>query len=604
MLNSLRSGSNNIIVKFLLSIVAIALIWGLGDFFKKNSSNEVAIIDNDLIISRNELEIAKKNEIAKLKNFLGDLSEEQIQALNIEAFVLKKLINNKLIEKEALKQNLKVPDKDIVDYIKTEAVFFNDVGKFDNERFHRILAANNIREEQYINSLKNELVSKFLISSINRQPIIYKNLAKEIAIYNNEERLIELVKINPLSITNITNVNETELEDYYNKNQGNFIKPEKRSFSYIILNKDTFNNKISVSEDEIKNEYNENKDNYKINEKRNIYNFIFKSKNEAEDILSKLKSGKSVKELYKNPKEYLIKNSDKANFPGELQDIGFSLNENKFSEILSTTIGYHILLVEKIIPAYTPNYNEIRHELSENIKHKKYDEILFKTIKDVEDEIASGALFEEVANKFSLNIKKIFEITQDDFRDNKEFIQFTNLDEAVFNNDINFISQAISNSDNSKYIIFKVDNIIPSAVEKFGNVRNEIINIVKSIKQEEMARKALEECKSKTNETHDLNKNIKVESANLKRNSILQKDLSEEFIKNIFKIDLNQSTSIYKMPNGDFAFAIIKHISKNDKLTEDEKIRVENELEKESIHDIAEEYINYLSKKYSVKISK
>ena len=89
----------------------------------------------------------------------------------------------------------------------------------------------------------------------------------------------------------------------------------------------------------------------------------------------------------------------------------FKLNENNFTKVIKTDVGWHILKVTKIIKSETKDLSEVKDTIEEDIiLNKSFDE-LENVLLEVEKDITDGFSLEEISNKFNLelNEKKLIE---------------------------------------------------------------------------------------------------------------------------------------------------------------------------------------------------
>lgn len=592
----MRQCANNLFVKILLSIIALALVWGFGDFSNKSNSEYVASIDGKYHITRAEFNQAKNFEIKKFQNFLGDLSDQQLQTLNIDNFILKKLINNKLIEAETDSLKLYVSNKTAVKQIKEDPIFFGSDNKFDVDKFHKLLSSNNIIENKYIESVKGEISAKYLISAISGQSMDYKNIASYLNKFDNQNRVIDLIEINIDKIKLDEIINIDELETYYKDHQNEFKIPSIRSFSMIKFDNDSFKEDLIVNESELNEYYESNKNDFLIEEKRDIYNFTFKDKEEANKFLYKLNKEKIDLKQYRKS---LIKNANKTDLPLNLQGIAFSLDAGKHSEILENGSDYNILFIEDIKSPNSLILKDVYKDIQKILTTNKSEEILNIKINEIEDAIAAGSTIAEISKNFKLKLTKLENLTQEDLSKNKYIADFHNIATIAFSNDNGFISNII-NDDKGNYILFSIDDVKDEKTKSFDNVKNEIQKKLILLEKEKIARNLFEKLKDNKNKTEipsqatlsqiTLTYNQKNEFSNL-----IDNDLFEE----IYSLRKDEFSNIFNYENK-LVIAYLKDVINGDNQTNLNQIN--NELKEISLNLITEEYLAYLNKKHKVKI--
>ncbi|MBX7491311.1 peptidyl-prolyl cis-trans isomerase [Helicobacter turcicus] len=146
-------------------------------------------------------------------------------------------------------------------------------------------------------------------------------------------------------------------------------------------------NKVKVVESEITKFYDENKDKFVQPETIKVSHILVSSENEAKAIIAELKkAGKNVASKFDALAKEKSKD-DSANNGGELGYIAknqvvpefanaaFGLKKGAYTTTpVKTQFGYHVILVEDKKPAGTIALKDIRGQIEQNLKLKKFQE--------------------------------------------------------------------------------------------------------------------------------------------------------------------------------------------------------------------------------------
>ena len=136
---------------------------------------------------------------------------------------------------------------------------------------------------------------------------------------------------------------------------------------------------LTVSDDEIKEYYNKNRHNFEIPPKVEASHILLRSKKEAEKTLADLKNGADFIQLAKERSIDLpmafeggqMGTIERGKTLPELEDILFTLEPGKFSQIVKTRFGFHILMVDKIIPQSFKPLEKVKKEIKRTLLRKK-----------------------------------------------------------------------------------------------------------------------------------------------------------------------------------------------------------------------------------------
>ena len=157
--------------------------WGVGIGVGKPQKNLVAKV-NRVSITRQEYYSALENLTRNYQKFLGDkFTEDTAKKLNLREKALDMLIRDELFSQEIKRRKLRVKDSDVLARIEREPIFLDKKGKFDKEKFRRIMQripADELRqhEEEVRKSLLLQKLEKTVLATLE-----IKITAKEIADY-------------------------------------------------------------------------------------------------------------------------------------------------------------------------------------------------------------------------------------------------------------------------------------------------------------------------------------------------------------------------------------------------------------------------------------
>ncbi len=428
MLDSMRSLADKKIVKSLLGVVVISfIILGIGDVFKGKSTDVAAIIDGKYKITTMELKQQIRNEVLRIQNSSGlTLTEEQIEQFNLKRVVLEQIINSKLLEIESNKLGIKLSDETIVDFLKNQQAFKNEQGTFDRNRFDNILKSINMSEIAYINSLKKELTTRFLIESISTQAIDSDLFAPYVYLHNSQTRNIDLVTMNPKDLVKDPTPGMDEVKKYYDDNMRLFAIPEYRSFSALeIFAKDM---KVDVSAEEVKKEYDDSATDYEnqkfLDVKETIRKKLIAAKSDAklyelmQVIEDEFASGATIEEIAKKHQVAIAEydgidkgGKDKSSLV-KITSGNFDLLEAAFSNDDITTSpvtmksdhsGFFIVKLNSIAPSSIKSFDLAKEQASNMLVAEQRKNMALDVAKDIKKQLADGKTLDSLPYKFTIN---------------------------------------------------------------------------------------------------------------------------------------------------------------------------------------------------------
>jgi len=228
MLNSFRNFTKSFWAKILLVIIIIPFVfWGMGGVFSGGSQNTLAKINNYNIST---------------KDF-----EEYIHSLNINPEIIRKNIDNSIIEQllsELINKTtlaLQTEDLEIVlsdnilsEIIKNDEKFLDKNNQFSRIKYEKFLISNNFSAVLYEKNLKNEKINKLLFNYVSGGTFPPSFLVKNTYDYQNKKLIVQAISLNHL-YKKEQDFDETSIKRYIDDNRDN-LKEDFISIRFASIN--------------------------------------------------------------------------------------------------------------------------------------------------------------------------------------------------------------------------------------------------------------------------------------------------------------------------------------------------------------------------------
>ena len=459
-----------------------------------NSDNFVADISGTPI-STTKFMRSMDMHINQFSQIIGSkLEGDQIRSFQIHQLALQNLVNKAVFENEFDSINYILDDTTIAKETKKN---FPDLYKNNNKINEDVL--NTILRQQglKIDDLVN-LVDFETRSIVFDQLFFEKNYPSELQInfnkYDNQTREIELLKISydKIKLENYDNDQITkenkELLDFFNENSDNYVTKEERDISYILINKNDFRNNFTPSEAKISEYYNNNKNLFIKQEERDFKQFNFKTKDEADNFKFNI-SGKTDEDIIKYAEENNIifnefKKVDKSKVLEELANTIFKIKKGNISEVIQTTLAFHIIILDEIYPAKQSEFDEVKKEIANNLINFELDNYFNELKLSLSQQILDGYSINEIADQNNLkliNKQKTINNSENDDEYSNNVISFS------FTQNKDFVSDLVNINNDISFIV-NVDKIYPSQIESMSNIFDIVVNDFIFSKKNEQAK--------------------------------------------------------------------------------------------------------------------
>ncbi len=507
-----------------------------------NSDNFVADISGTPISTTKFLRSMDMN-INQFSQMIGSkLTGDQIRSFQVHQIALQNLVNNAIFENEFDEINFILDNTTIAKETKRNFPDLYINNKLDDEMLNTFLRRQGLKIEDLV-----DLIDFETRSIVFDQLFFQKNYPLQLQInfnkYDNQGRDIDLLKI-PYDEIKLENYSKdqiskdnNELLNYFNNNSAAYMTKEERDISYILISKSDYRNNFSPSENNLNDYYNNNKNLFINPEERSFKQFNFKSKEEADDFKIKV-SGKTNEEIIKYAEENNIvfndfKNVDKNKVLEQLANAIFELDKGSMSDVVQTTLAYHIIILDEIYPVKELTFDEVKNEINNTLINFEVDNYFNELKSSLDQQILDGFSINEIADQNNLKLiikKKIINNTNEDDPTLSNLISFS------FTQNKDFVSDLVD-IDNDTSFIVNIDDIYPSKIESIDNIFESVLNDFIFTKKTEQAENIFENNKETFT---DISKFYVTNPENLILSLKTNDELPISFKQKIFETDINK----------------------------------------------------------------
>lgn len=312
--------SLKVYTKIIMILAILVVSPALSRILSAEVVDKVIIVINDEVVTQREYNRA----FAPIKqnyerNFEGEELAKRLEAA--EKGLKDHLINTKLAISLAKKNNVKIDEEELAGKIDKVRAYYGT-----EEEFLLALSERGTNLTEFEREIREQMLAQALMQQEVAQKIV---------------------------------ITPGEIRDLYEKNKENLVAPKQVKVRSIMVRK---------SMDEAENK---------------------KARRKIENLLGQVKSGKDFATLAKESSEgpYADKGGEWGYVPPgntvkEVDEVIFSLDVDKPSDIVETNIGYHIFLVEDVKEPKTLELQEVNAFLREQLYMKKFQEGLVKYLEE------------------------------------------------------------------------------------------------------------------------------------------------------------------------------------------------------------------------------
>jgi peptidyl-prolyl cis-trans isomerase D len=418
MLQILRNKAQSIVIQAMVLIIALVFIfWGVGT--KMMTGRDTAITINNEEITFQEFQRKYEQAIAGYKQQFGDaVSDELLKALNVKQQVINQLTQTALLRQGANGMGIMVAPVEIQTAIQKMPQFQQADG-FNLNNYKAILAANRLTPHKFEASIGQDLLGEKSITFINNFATIVSNAEiKELYQRDQETVTVNVVKISPDLFNDKITVDPQALATWFEAEKNAYKSEQKIKLKYLAFPYQAQIDKVTINDEQVLAQYEKDKGAYQIPEKRHARHILLKTEEngstekqtaqlkKAEEIMSKARAGEDFATLAATYSEDSSKTKGgdlgafaRGSMIKEFDDAVFAMQPGNISDIIKTRFGYHIIKLDKIIPATTQPIEEVRAAIATKLKNEQAKPATFQVANEAYEAIIAAGSLQAYAEK-------------------------------------------------------------------------------------------------------------------------------------------------------------------------------------------------------------
>lgn len=475
-------------------LIASFAVWGIGDIFRAPGRVRAVAEVGEVSIDEQDFARVLSREVNRLSaRFGGRVDMEQARALGVVDQVLGRMIGRALFDQKAKDLGLVVTDEQILKRIQEEPAFQDEQGRFSRSRFVQTLQVSNLSEQEYVDTLRRDIVRQQIADVVTRAVPAPRELAEALYRYREERRVARVVSVPEAGISDLPEPDEPALRAFHKEFSAQFMAPEYRTVSYVRLRAEDLAAEISVSEAELREEFKARREDFMTPERRAIEQIVFQDEAAAHEAAARLAAGAdfaaTAQELAgQAPVDLGL--VEKNDLPSELAEAAFGLEAKSVSEPLKTPFGWHILRVRRVEPKTEPSFEAVRDELARDAAMDRAIDSLITLANQLDDELAAGASLEEAARRLNLELRRIAALDRQGLDPQGEPVPGLPGEpflETAFATESGTESLLIETGEGG-YFVLRVDGVTPARLRPLEEVRAEVVELWRDGQRAQRAR--------------------------------------------------------------------------------------------------------------------
>ncbi len=387
-----RKRLQKLLVGFVVVLIGIPFaFFGIEQYFQYTADTSVARV-GDVAIEAEDLRRALQQERQRLREMLGVEALRALDERALQRQVLEGLIRRALLVQAAYGWGLSVEPVRVGLAIRQLPVLQDAEGRFDPERYRRLLAAQGLSVSQFEAGVREDLLVDQIRRGVGGTAFV---TAPELDLWiriQGERREVGYLLLPLERFTTGWEPDEEALRAYYEAHRDEFLRPEQVSIRYVELSVEDLAREEQVTEEELRTYYEEHAADYQAPEQRRARHILIRvapeapeeevaeARARAEALLEEIRGGADFAELARRHSQ----DPGSARQGGDLGFFGpgvmdpaferavFALKEpGEVAGPVRTPFGFHLVQLVEVRPGETRPFEAVREEIAQRLRREK-----------------------------------------------------------------------------------------------------------------------------------------------------------------------------------------------------------------------------------------
>lgn len=522
MLDNIRNKAQSFGLKIIFGVIILVFVfWGMGNMVG-SSGGSLAVVNGESVTLQDfskEMQRAAEAE----KKAQPDLFTDTDKYNAFKRRLLTEIVAAKLRLQEAKRLGLLVTPHELKAVIDTFAVFHDDKGVFNPERYKQTLSANSLTPGEFEEDLARGILESKLMRYVSLSAGVSEAECRKHFDFVMEKRLADYVLFSPADYVDKATVTDADLAEYYEKNKEQYRTPVLADVQYLLLTPDTLGATYAVTDQEVEERYTSSIESYKrpaTFQSRHIF-FACPPEGSAEpdaeaqiteamalaaDVEKQLAAGGDFSALAQK----YSKDMDSADNGGllgwlepgqtgskEFDEAAMALKPGQVSKPVRTAFGIHIIKLEGKTEPHTVPLVEVKNTIMAQIGREKAEADFKDVEKKAEEALQMGTPLSDFGKSIQVAALESGLLPQEDI---ERKLSLHSDARQVFADSVASVAASGAASTipvpltaSAGIVLVRINQAKAAAIPPLDDVKNAVSAVIEIEKSRELARKAADD---------------------------------------------------------------------------------------------------------------
>ncbi|MGZ9810746.1 peptidyl-prolyl cis-trans isomerase [Pseudoroseicyclus sp. H15] len=393
-----RKGGN-IVLYGILGLLIVGLMGFGGASFSSRVSRVGMAGDKPITVA--DYTSALNEQLQSFSAQLGtNISFAQAQQFGLDQMVLSQVVTQSVLDNEAAELGISAPDDRVAEEVRAVPAFQDLSGSFDREAYRDTLARNNLDEEEFEQSLRDDMARTLLQAAVYGGVAAPKTYGDNIANWLLERRNVTWATV-PASSVSLPEPTESDLTDYYNAHPDRYSWPERRRIDYAWITPDMLVDTVEVDEGALRDLYDQRIDEFVQPERRLVERLVFPTEEAATAARARIDEGSTTYDEEVSARGLELDDVDLGDVgPDDLGAAGdpvFAAGAGDVIGPVETSLGPALFRLNAVLSAQETSFEEATPVLRQELAAARARRVIDQERERLSDLVAGGASISDLA---------------------------------------------------------------------------------------------------------------------------------------------------------------------------------------------------------------
>lgn len=357
------------------------------------------------------------------------LDPAMLRRLGLEEQVFQGLVEDRLVQLEAKRLKLDVPDAAVARMLATSPEFQENGRFMGGDEIRRRLALQGVTIAEFEESLRRRMLREQLEALVTEGAGVSAAEAEREFRRRNEQVKAEYVLVDSARFKGEVTPTDDEVKARFEAKREAYRLPEKRVASYLLVDGGALRSRVTVTDADLEAYYQEHREEFKEEEQACASHILVKVKTDpkakeghgddearkiASGLLEEVKAGADFAALARKSSEdtgSAQNGGDLGCFPRgrmvpQFDEAVFSLEPGKTSELVKSPFGYHIIRLVSRREEQVPTLGQVKERIRPLVTSQKVEALAAQKTEAIAQTLAKGRTLEEAAKEHGFSVQK------------------------------------------------------------------------------------------------------------------------------------------------------------------------------------------------------